>query len=270
MLMSVLKPTLLALGGAYICLALFALLMANRMIFPAPPSSYSADAPWLEQVPFGPGGAAISLRYMEHPESNLLVFYQHGNGEDIGSIEDRLSALHRLGFSVLAWDYPGYGTSEGRPSEKAVMATAERLWRWLPQRTGFGPEATVLYGRSLGGGPAVQLAQAHPNAGLILEGTFTSTFRVMTRIRLLPWDVFDNLSRIPAINSPLLVLHGNRDYVVPFSHSETLFAAASQPKSFVWFDGGGHNDLIDQFPEVYNSAIRQFAAALYVPQTDAL
>lgn len=255
------KAAVIAVGLAWLGLALFALLMANRMIFPAPPSSYS-DSSSIRRFSINERGDSIALLYLQNVTARYLVFYHHGNGEDLGGIIDRLRTLRDLGFAVLAWDYPGYGTSDGRPSETAILRIAEQIWQDIPASYGFPPERILLYGRSLGGGPATWLAGRQPAAGLILEGTFTSTFRVMTRVRLLPWDVFDNLGRIGRVQCPVLLLHGTDDRVVPFHHSQQLLAAAQSPKSFTWFDGGGHNDLPDAFPGIYRDSIRRFVQRL--------
>lgn len=262
---SILKVLAVLLLLGYLGLVLFALVFANSMVFPAPPPGYS-DSPEIRKFTL-PGGERLSLLYLEVPESPYLVYYHHGNGEDLEGIRPRLEALRELGLSVLAWDYPGYGTSEGRPSEARVLEAADRIWQSLPEQFGFPPERTLLYGRSLGGGPATWLAHRYRAAGLILEGTFTSTFRVVTRIRILPWDLFDNLSRIDQLQCPVLFLHGTLDDTVPFEHSRTLHARASGPKSYAWFEGGGHNDLFDGYPEVYASSISRFLESLPpVPQ----
>lgn len=260
-----LKVVLVTLVLAWAGLAAFALIMANRMIFPAPPSSYQ-DSGEIVKFRYNETGDAVSTWYLPNPEATHLIFYQHGNGEDLGGIVDRLRRLHGLGFAVFAWDYPGYGTSDGRPNQDLVFDIADQLMRGLPTATGFDADRIVLYGRSLGGGPATWLATRHDAAGLILEGTFTSTFRVMTRMRLLPWDIFDNLSRIGQIRCPVLILHGNNDEVVPFQHGQILLRHAPEPKSFTWFDGGRHNDLVDAFGAVYDQSIQQFFTEKILPE----
>lgn len=255
----ILKSVLLALILGYLGLALFSALFANRMVFPAPRPSYDGkELQGLKRVPFGEENQGLAVQYLPHPEARHLLFYHHGNGEDLGMIGERLQALHDLGFAVLAWDYPGYGRSGGRASEESVTAAARFLWGRIPEDTGFPHEQVVLYGRSVGGGPAVVLAAEAPAAGLILESTFTSTFRVLTRVRLLPWDVFNNLGRIGELRCPLLLLHGTNDHTVPFAHGKTLFAAAPDPKFFTFLQGGGHNNLVEEYGPTYRSSIERF------------
>jgi len=245
----------------YAALALFALVFANPLLFPAPRAGYR-DSPEIRKFVYNSAGDAVALRFLPNPGSRWLVFYHHGNGEDLAGIRPRLEGLQRAGYAVLAWDYPGYGISDGRPSEALVLAIAEQLWEAIPEFWGYPHENVILYGRSLGAGPATWLASRHAAAGLVLEAAFTSVFRVPFPFNPLPWDIFDNLSRIGSVGCPVLVLHGARDEVVPFRHGRRLHAAASEPKLFAWFDGGRHNDLVEAYPEVYYSIFRRFTRLL--------
>lgn len=259
--MNLVKFILLASVACYLGLAVFAALFANRMIFPQPPSSYS-DSEAIIKIPYGSDGYEVSALFLPNEDADRIVFYHHGNGEDLGRIQGRLQLLREQGFAVFAWDYPGYGTSTGRPNEARVMQAARAGMQFIVNELGFSEEQVILYGRSLGGGPAVQLAVDHAVAGLILEGTFTSAFRVLTRVRILPWDVFDNLSRIDQIDAPLLIIHGNHDYTVPYSHAHQLYRRASEPKTFVTVDTGGHNNLVEDFADIYWEAIHSFIQSL--------
>lgn len=259
--MNLIKFVLLTSVACYLGLAVFAALFANRMIFPQPPSSYS-DSDAIIKIAYGNQGHEVSALFLANDEADRIIFYHHGNGEDLGRIQGRLQLLREQGFAVFAWDYPGYGTSTGRPTESSIMQAARAGMDYITQELGFAGEQVILYGRSLGGGPAVQLAVDFPVAGVILEGTFTSTFRVMTRVRLLPWDIFDNLSRIDQIDAPLLIIHGNLDHTVPYSHAAQLYERASQPKTFVTVDTGGHNNLVEDFAEIYWEAIHSFIQSL--------
>jgi fermentation-respiration switch protein FrsA (DUF1100 family) len=203
-------------------------------------------------------GNAVSMLFLENRASTRLIFYHHGNGEDLQSIMGRLQVLREMGFAVLAWDYPGYGTSDGKPSAPLINEIAREIFLSIPEKFGYDPGEIILYGRSVGGGPAVYLATEMNVAGLILEGTFTSIFRIGIKVNILPWDIFDNLKLIEDIKAPVLFLHGSNDEVVPFSHSQALLERAPKPKFFSWFGGGRHNDLIESYPETYYSSIRRF------------
>jgi pimeloyl-ACP methyl ester carboxylesterase len=259
--MSFIKLLILIPGLSYLGLACFALVFANRLVFPAPPPGYT-DSPDLLKFTYNEAGDQVSMVYLDNPRARLLVFYQHGNGEDLNSILPRIQALRQMGFAVLAWDYPGYGTSDGKPTEKNVNAIAGQILDMIPGQFGYPVEQILLYGRSVGGGPAIDLATRHAVAGLVLEGTFTSIFRVGIKYNILPWDIFDNLARIGDIKCPVLLLHGSDDQVVPFSHSQALLEQAPSPKFFSWFSGGSHNDLLDAYPEIYTSSIVRFVRFL--------
>lgn len=252
-----LKLVLVLPGLAYLLLALFALLFANSLVFPAPPSGYS-DSPDIIKFPYDKEGNAVSMLYLDNPGSRYLIFYQHGNGEDLQSILPRLQGLRRAGFAVLAWDYPGYGTSDGSPSERSILKVADLIWNAIPEQYGYRHDQVILYGRSVGSGPATWLANRYTAAGLILEGGFTSTFRVGVPVKLLPWDIFDNLSRIRDVRCPILILHGTDDETVPYTHGRTLYEAAPDPKHFTWVQGGRHNDLIEMYPDTYYSSLERF------------
>lgn len=204
----------------------------------------------------------LSAVFLPNPSARYTLWYFHGNAEDLGDIEPRLRALRDLGFAVFAYDYPGYGRSGGRPSERSITQASRAALVHLRQVHGVTPERIVAYGRSLGGGPAIELAVNEPVAGLILQSAFTSVYRVMTRWPLLPFDKFENLRKIDRVRCPVLVMHGRDDEVVPFYHGEALFAAIRAPKAHLWSDRAGHNDFEWIEAEAYWSALRKFAAGL--------
>ncbi len=244
----------------YFGLMLFALIMADRMIFPAPPPNYTDDADILK-LPMAEGGT-ISARYYPNPQATHTLLYSHGNGEDIGTSPDLWEGLRDLGYNVLVYDYPGYGTSGGKPSEAASYAAIDAAYAYLTRELSIPPEQIVLFGRSLGGGPAFDLATREPVGGVITDGTFSSTFRVMTRYKLLPWDCFDNLAKVDRIDCPLLIIHGTKDRTVPFHHALDLYQKAVEPKFHLWVEGAGHNNLIEVAGPAYSDAIRAFREQL--------
>jgi alpha-beta hydrolase superfamily lysophospholipase len=258
------KLILLVVGIGYLLLMLFALLFADRFIFPAPPPGYR-DSQALLKLTVTETGDTVTMQFRQVPGSRFLVLYHHGNGEDLQAIQPRVNALQAMGFSVLAWDYPGYGTSTGRPTTRNVLATADAIWQQIPDSFGFPHDRVILYGRSVGSGPATWLATRYESAGLILEGAFTSVFRTGLGINILPWDLFNNLSYIDEVGSPVLLLHGTDDRTIPFRHGQQLLEKAREPKFFAWFDGGGHNELVESYAEIYRSSILRFKAFLEEP-----
>ncbi|MEQ8541487.1 MAG: alpha/beta hydrolase [Coleofasciculus sp. D1-CHI-01] len=241
----------------YVFFAVYVYFMADRMIFLPRPSSYP-DTPDILKVTTA-DDLQISAVYLPNPTATYTSLYIHGNAEDLGEIQPLLHHLHSLGFSVFAYDYRGYGTSQGSPSEQNAYRDSDTAFTYLKEQLGVPPKQIIAYGRSVGGGSAVDLAARHPLAGLILESSFTSAFRVVLPIPILPFDKFPNLDKITQVNCPVLVIHGTADQTIPLSHGQRLFAAAPKPKHFFWVEGAGHNDLFWVAGEQYGEALHGFA-----------
>ncbi len=250
-------------AGGYLLLLAAAHLLVDRALFH--PDAGSRRAPDGLRTIRAADGNDIAVLHLPHPGARHTLWFFHGNAETLGDLEPFLHELRGRGFAVVAFDYPGYGRSTGRPTEASVHAAARAVGAWLREELGVPPERTLLYGRSLGGGPAVQQATEIRPAGLVLQAAFTSAFRVVTQRRILPGDRFDNLAKLPAVEAPVLVLHGTADEVIPFSHGERLLAAARGPARALWVPGAGHNDLIEVAGERYWTALRDFSAACAAP-----
>lgn len=252
-----LQLLLAAIAFAYLGLILLALWIAPRMIFPRPPSKGLPIAgelriPWRE-------GKFVTALYHPHPGASRLLLYHHGNAEDLEGLAERLGWYQARGFAVLAYDYPGYGTSDGVPTARTVEEAAEAVLAYANETLGWAHDAIISYGRSLGGAPCLILAARHALAGAVLEGTFTSTFRVMTRRRLLPWDIFDNLALIRRARCPVLIIHGRRDQTVPFDHAKKLLASAPPGTRSLWIAEANHVDVVEVGGETYWTTLDQFA-----------
>lgn len=175
----------------------------------------------------------------------------HGNAENAVESLRVLKALTDRGYVVACVDYPGYGLSDGKPSEQGCYQAARRLYDWLVDTRGFAPEDIIVSGFSIGTGPAAQLASSVETGGLILEAPFLSAPRAVTGKRILPVDPFPNVDRIRwGIDAPLLILHGTEDPVVPFAQGEELaqLAKAScrysgHARVFVPVEGAEHGDI---------------------------
>ncbi len=171
----------------------------------------------------------------------MLVF-AHGNGELIDHWADAFEPARERGASVLLVEYPGYGRSEGDPSQASIGEAMRAAYDWALAR-GAGAGGIVGWGRSLGGGALCGLARERTLAALVLESTFTSTRSMAARLGVpgfLVRDPFDNLSLVREFRGPLLLLHGERDEVIPARHADALSAAAPAAK-LVWMPCG-HND----------------------------
>jgi fermentation-respiration switch protein FrsA (DUF1100 family) len=232
----------------YLLLLLAAVMIADRLIFRPPPASYHADKGML-RIPTADGGTIAAI-YRPRPTSRFTLLVSHGNAEDLGHIESLLSDLGSMGFGVFAYDYRGYGASEGKPSESHVYADVDAAYDYLTGRLDVDPSHIIAYGRSLGTGPSVDLAARKPVGAVVLDSPFVSTSRVMTRWPLFPFDRFPNLAKIGRINKPLLVVHGRQDTIVPFWHGERLYEEARPPKLHLWVDAG-HVDAIDVARDAY-------------------
>ena len=243
--------------AAYTLLSLGACALAPSLMF-HPEYGHRRQPAGEKTLPM-PDGTSIRALHLPNSQAVLTVWYFHGNAEDLGDIEPTLQRLHDAGFAVFAADYPGYGLSTRHSTEESVYATARVARDYLRRELHVPAAATVIFGRSLGGGPAVEMATEERVAGLVLQSAFISAFRVMTHWRLLPGDPFQNLSKLPAVGCPVLVVHGRFDAVIPFYHGEALFGAAPEPKRSLWVDRAGHNDLPEAAGDAYWQALREFS-----------
>lgn len=241
---------------AYAGFAALVWLFAERLIFLPPRERYAQG----EQILLLPraGGGTVAAVHLRNPAARHTILFSHGNAENIVQGMDFLERMRDAGFSVLAYDYSGYGLSTGRPSERAAYADAEAAYDYLT-RVGVPPERIILHGRSLGGAVAADLAARRPAAGLVLESTFTSAFRVVRPYPILPFDRFRTEGKLPRVRTPVLVIHGTDDEVIGFWHGERLYARAGEPKQRLWVRGATHNDLAWVAGERYWTALRAFA-----------
>ncbi|MEH1925233.1 alpha/beta hydrolase [Nostoc sp.] len=240
----------------YIFFGVFVYFRADSMIFQSKPSSYEDD-PKILKLTSGEN-TKISATYLLNNQAKYTILYSHGNSEDLGEIKQILEKLHAWGFSVFAYDYRGYGTSEGRPTESNAYEDINSAYNYLTQNLKTPPERIIVLGRSVGGGSALNLAMRKPIAGLIIESSFTSAFRVIVPFRILPFDKFPNLDNIKKVKCPILVIHGKADDIIPFTHGERLFDAAISPKLYLWVEKANHNDLFWVAEEKYRQTLQEF------------
>ncbi|MBW3585233.1 MAG: lysophospholipase [Cyanobacteria bacterium 0813] len=198
-----------------------------------------------------------------------VVLYLHGNGSNVGANVEHANRFHRLGLSVLVIDYRGYGKSQGDfPSESQVYEDAQLAWDYLVKQRGVNPNQIYIYGHSLGGAIAIDLAVGHPEAaGLIVEGSFTST-RAMVNFQkglfwMFPIDLlltqrFNSISKVDRLQMPVLFIHGTADNIVPVEMSKKLFDAAPEPKQLYIVPGGGHTNVAQIGGAEYLQIVSQF------------
>jgi len=207
------------------------------------------------------------------------VLYFHGNEGNVSVCVDEVTPLRELQYSVFLVDYRGYGESDGGfPSEASVYQDADAAWKYLVNDRGIQPAELYIYGHSLGGAVAIELARHYPDAaGLIVESSFTSIYHMSQldyRYRVLPVNLllnqrFESIHKVPELKLPVLFIHGTADDIVPYAMGEELFAAASEPKHLVSIEGGKHDhddagalfirDAVPRFTE--EMAARRVSAA---------
>lgn len=226
----------------YVLLVLFALIAGGSLIFAPGRAGYEDTSDILKLTTSD--GVQISAVYLPNPQAKYTILYSHGNGDDLGKDGGVEETLRDEGFAVFAYDYHGYGTSQGEASELNTYRDIDAAYAYLTETLNVPPSRIILYGHSLGGGPAIDLAARKPVAGLVTQSTFTTPYRVVTRIPLIPFDKYHNITKIPQVRCPVLIMHGRADQVIPFHHGEQLYAAARAPKRYFWVDGAGHNDLL--------------------------
>ncbi len=248
---------LIVVAVLYGGLALLARLLAARALYY--PEMTSGRAPEGMRKLRGPDGSEIAVLHLPNPGAHHTLWFFHGNAEDLGDLEPGLRTLRDAGFAVFASEYPGYGHSQGRPSEAGIYAAARVARTYLREQLKVPAARTIFYGRSLGGGPAVQLATEERAGGLVLQSAFTSVYRVVTQYRVLPGDYFENERKLARVACPILVMHGQADEVIPFAHGAALLAAAREPKRALWVPGAAHNDFTEVAGPRYGEALREFA-----------
>jgi fermentation-respiration switch protein FrsA (DUF1100 family) len=232
-------------------------MFSDRIIF-QPPSPGYRDSEEIIKLTTA-DGVRISAVYLPNENATQTILFSHGNAEDLGTVGLRLRQLHDMGFSVLGYDYRGYGTSESRPSEEGVYRDVDAAYEYLTVQMHIPPNKIILDGWSLGGAVAADLASRKPVGGLILESTFVSAFRVVTRVPV-PFDKFKTLDKLDKITCPILLIHGRDDRVIKFWHGEMIFAAAREPKRSLWVDNADHGNVSIVAKEDYESALKNFAA----------
>ncbi len=208
-------------------------------------------------------GVRLHAFWLPAPRATRALLFLHGNAGNASHRLPNAAALAQLDTHVLLPDYRGYGRSEGRPSETGVYADARAALAHLVEVRGVAPARTVVFGRSLGGAVAVDLAQDRELAGVILESTFPSAAAVARSLMGAPgaWLAgrrFASEDKIQRVRCPLLFFHGDRDEVIDFALGRTLFERAPEPKHFETIPGAGHNDTVERGGRAYLRRIRHF------------
>lgn len=253
---------LLILGSGFALLSW----LARKLIYY--PSRYPSG-PWTLQTALraqdvwlqASDGVKLHAWWIPAPEARFVTLFLHGNAGNISHRADRARVIPAAGSALLLLDYRGYGKSEGAPGEQGLYRDADAAYQFLRDQ-GFAASRIVVHGESLGTAVAVELAARRECAGVILEAPFRSIASMAATVvpGLGPLLVtgYDTEARIRRLLSPLLVIHGDRDEVVPFSQGEAVFAAAPPPKRFWRVPGAHHNDLMEFAGDAYPKYLRAF------------
>jgi fermentation-respiration switch protein FrsA (DUF1100 family) len=270
------------LGAAILCylgVLIVLLLLENRLLFHPlraaqdwlpPPNARVQDVDLRTSSGTRIHGWWCPIKNWEPGQGAML--YCHGNAGNLSHRGEAIALWQQaLGISVLIFDYPGYGHSDGTPTEAGCYASADAAYEWLTGTLKVPPDQVLIYGGSLGGAVAVDLASRQPHRALILVKTFTSIPEAAQSVY--PWlparwlvrTRFDNLEKIARCTRPIFIAHGTTDRLVPFGQGRRLFEAANEPKRFLAMAGVDHNDgLSSDFFATLRTFLEQVAPAAAV------
>jgi fermentation-respiration switch protein FrsA (DUF1100 family) len=268
-------PLLSGLGALYLVACVYMWAMQVDLVFEPTPTLQSTPARMGMRydeihVPVGSGREQGLLDGFWVPATDIhapTILYFHGNYRNIGNNLEHTLRLHQLGYNVLLVDYRGFGRSvgSGKPSETKVYEDAEAAWDYLIKVREVKPNQAFIYGHSLGGGIAINLAVHHPEAaGLITDSTFTSMLDMgKLNYGFLPIDWilnqrFESVNKVPHLKLPILFIHGTWDKKIPVEMAKQLYAAAPQPKSLLLIEGGEHNNAGSIGLVEYQNAVTAF------------
>ena len=195
--------------------------------------------------------------------TQMVLLWFHGNAGNITDRYDMIRALMQVPVRILIIDYRGYGRSEGSPSERGIYDDARAAWDYLSAERGVRPEEIIIFGKSLGGAPAIELATTVRPAGLIVQSSFTSIPDMAgSVIPLFPGMLLrtkmDSISKIGRVSCPKLFIHSPGDELVPFEMGRRLYAAAAEPKRFYEVPAAPHNSTWMVGGKTYLEEMRSF------------
>lgn len=241
----------LGLAGIYLAYCTLLFVFQRQMLFPRYMAATLANMPekfprleriWLQLPGMRVESWFLPARAQDRPAPAVIL--THGNAETIDFLPEEFNPFATRQVALMMVEFPGYGRSEGAPSQPAIAATMQKAYDVLIARPDVDADRIILMGRSLGAGAACQLATRRPSRALILISAFTSVTAFAPRYLVPPFlvkDRFDNLAAIRAYRQPVLIMHGIRDEIIPYRHGQTLAATALNGK-LVSFESG-HNDL---------------------------
>ncbi len=205
--------------------------------------------------------------YIPTEETQNTILVAHGNGGNISDMMETIRQFHSMGLNIFIFDYRGYGQSTGHPDEAGTYIDAETAWKYLVTKRQIDENKIILFGVSLGGAIAIELAHNHKPLGLIVESSFTSLPDIAAKlypflpVRLISRYDYNSAKKIGNVNTPVLVIHSSNDEMVPFSHGQKLFDLAREPKQFLEISGS-HNEGFMISGKKYQAGLETFITSL--------
>jgi alpha-beta hydrolase superfamily lysophospholipase len=202
----------------------------------------------------------IIIKHIENPLSKYTILYSHGIAVDLGGLRYLQNNFYNHGYSIVTYDYSGYGHSKGRASEQQVYNDVQAVYDYLLKQKNISADRIISYGHSLGAAIATDLAYKNSVAALVLESPFTTAFRVKTIYPIAPFDKFASIDKIQDIHVPVFISHSKDDRVIAFWHGEELFGVANSPKKFLSLETKGHAGITHS--TAFWSAFETFISSL--------
>jgi len=231
----------------YVALVGIGVTYSDKLIFLPQPPSYSLSGQHIiidsKSSDIEKVSHQIVALHLRNPEAKYTILYSHGNATDLGGLQHLQQNFYNHGYSIIIYDYSGYGRSEGVANEQQVYNDVQAVYDYLIDNEEIGPEQIISYGHSLGAAIATDLAYNNAVAALILESPFTTAFRVKTIYPLVPFDKFASTDKIESIHIPIFITHSKDDWIIPFWHGVELFNKANEPKKFLAFENKGHTQI---------------------------
>jgi fermentation-respiration switch protein FrsA (DUF1100 family) len=259
----------------FVALVLFAVMPGNleRYLIYFPTRDLEGDPsgihlPYRDISMRAEDGVRLHGWFIPHRDAHLTLLVFHGNAGNISHRLPWIELLHPLRANICIIDYRGYGKSDGRPFEQGLYMDGDAAYSWWLAHRAAPDEKLVLLGESLGGAVAVDVASRREVSGLILQSTFTSakdmakTLFPLGLLRPLAGIQFDSAAKIGRVHCPKLIIHGNRDEIVPFRLGKAIYEIAPEPKEFFEVPGAGHNDLIWVAGTGYLEMLQAFLSAI--------
>tara|TARA_Y100001960_G_C14734445_1_gene859485 strand:+ start:1088 stop:1888 length:801 start_codon:yes stop_codon:yes gene_type:complete len=239
----------------YLIVGFFLFFLQRKILFnicgkPKKPQEYGLND--IEEVSITAHDGQKLLAWYSPPKpNNPVLIYFHGNSFDIGERAFRIKKYIEMGWGVCLLAWRGYSGNSGKPTEKNLYIDGDSAIQWVQDKSKYNLDNIIIYGESLGTGVAVQMATIYKFKSIILEAPFTSITDIakkkyfMYPVKYLILDHFNNFSKIDKLLSPVLIISGKKDEIVPHEHSVRLFSKANTPKHHLFIDEAMHNDLYD-------------------------